>query len=62
MTRTLGVLIGAVMFVIGTVWTLQGLDVLEGSGMSGVTAWAIIGPVVAGLGVALLIVVLRPRS
>lgn len=61
MKRTLGVLIGAVMLVVGAVWTLQGLDVLEGSAMSGEATWAIIGPVVAGLGVALLIVVLRPR-
>jgi hypothetical protein len=30
--------------------------------MSGATTWAIIGPIVAGLGLALLIVSLRPRS
>jgi hypothetical protein len=62
MYRILGVLGGALMVVVGAVWTLQGLDVLEGSSMSGVGAWAVIGPVVAGLGVALLIVMLRPRD
>jgi hypothetical protein len=61
MKRTLGVLIGAVLLVVGVVWTLQGLDVLGGSGMSGKTMWAIIGPIVAAIGVALLIVVLRRR-
>ena len=62
MSKTLLVLLGAVMLVAGVVWTLQGLDVLSGSAMSGVTTWAIIGPIVAGLGLALLIVSLRPRS
>ncbi len=62
MSKTLRVLLGAVMLVAGVVWTLQGLDVISGSAMSGATTWAIIGPIVAGLGVALLIVSLRPRS
>ena len=62
MLRTVGVLCGALMTVVGAVWTLQGLDVIEGSPMSGVGTWAIIGPAVAGLGVALLIVMLRPRD
>ena len=30
--------------------------------MTGVRTWAVIGPLVAGLGVALLIVVMRPRD
>ena len=29
------------------VWTLQGLDILGGSAMSGVTLWAVVGPLVA---------------
>jgi glucokinase len=43
------------------IWTFQGLGYLEGSAMSGEETWAIIGPAVAGLGVALLIVATRPR-
>jgi hypothetical protein len=35
------------------VWTLQGLGYLKGSPMTGVDLWAIVGPVVAGFGVAL---------
>jgi hypothetical protein len=62
MPRVVGILVGAAMLAAGVVWTLQGLGYLEGSAMTGVEAWAIIGPVVAGLGVALLIVVLRPRD
>ena len=50
--------LGALLFLVGVLWTLQGLGVVGGSVMSGVTAWAVIGPVVAVLGLAL---VLWPR-
>jgi hypothetical protein len=52
--RNLIVPMGVVILLIGLLWTLQGLDVLGGSGMSGKTIWAIIGPIVglAGLGLA----------
>ena len=50
------------MVVVGAIWTFQGLGYLEGSAMTGVETWAVIGPVVAGLGLALLIVVMRPRD
>ena len=61
MRKTLPVALGVLMVVIGAIWTLQGLGYLEGSAMTGVELWAVLGPVVAGLGVALLIVALRPR-
>jgi hypothetical protein len=56
MGRTLAVGIGGLMFVVGLVFTLQGLGYLEGSSMTGEETWAIIGPILAGLGVALAIV------
>ena len=49
------------MLVVGLIWTFQGLGYWEGSAMTGEQTWAIIGPAVAGLGVALLITVTRPR-
>lgn len=55
------VLIGAAMAVVGLVWTLQGLGTLAGSPMSGVEFWAKVGPIVSGLGVALVIVAVRRR-
>ncbi len=61
MPKWLGLLLGVMMIGAGAVWTFQGLGYIEGSAMSGVETWAIIGPLVAGLGVALLIVVLRRR-
>jgi len=60
--RVLLLILAILMIVAGVVWTFQGLGYLEGSAMTGQDTWAIVGPVVAGLGVALLIVVLRPRD
>ena len=50
------------MTVVGALWTFQGLGYVEGSPMTGVATWAVIGPLVAGLGVALMIVGMRGRS
>lgn len=61
MGKTVGAGIGVLMFLVGLVWTLQGLDYLGGSSMSGDQTWAIIGPIVAGLGVALAWVALQGR-
>jgi hypothetical protein len=62
MKRTLPVTLGALMFVVGAVWTFQGLGYLEGSPMTGVAFWAIAGPLLAGLGVALVLVGLKRDS
>jgi len=50
---------GVLMAVVGLVWTLQGLGYLAGSPMTGGAVWAILGPLVAGFGVALVIVAAR---
>jgi hypothetical protein len=49
--RRVSLVIGVVLVLIGIVWTLQGLDILGGSGMSGVGIWAVIGPFVALIGI-----------
>lgn len=49
------------MVLVGGVWAFQGLGYLEGSTMTGERTWAIVGPVVAGLGLALMIVALQRR-
>ncbi len=61
MKRTVTISLAVLMLVAGAVWTLQGLGYLKGSPMTGVDLWAIVGPLVAGLGVALLIVAVRRR-
>lgn len=60
--RPLGIALGVIMALMGALWTLQGLDVIGGSAMSGESLWAIVGPIVAGLGVALVIVSARRRE
>jgi hypothetical protein len=59
MGRIVVILIGLAVMAIGAVWTFQGLGYLKGSPMTGVTFWATVGPIVAGLGVALAIVGMR---
>lgn len=53
--------LGGVMVVAGLLWTLQGLGYVSGSPMTGVALWAVIGPVVALIGVALMVVGMRTR-
>ena len=55
MKRTLVVGLGVLLVLVGVVWTLQGLGVLGGSAMTGVRLWAVVGPVVALVGVAVLV-------
>ena len=62
MGRQLAILLGVVMLLVGGLWTAQGLGYVGGSVMSDNTTWAIIGPIVAGLGVALVIVGLQRRG
>jgi hypothetical protein len=55
--------VGVLLVLVGAVWTLQGLDVLGGSAMSGVTLWAIVGPIVAVAGLVLATIgVRKPKA
>ena len=60
--RPLLIVLGVVMVLLGAVWTFQGLGYLEGSPMTGQTFWAVVGPIVAGLGVGLVVVGARRRA
>jgi hypothetical protein len=59
--RALAIALGVVLVLTGAVWTFQGLGYLEGSPMTGQTIWATLGPIVAGFGVALVVVAARRR-
>jgi hypothetical protein len=50
------VALGGLMTLAGGIWALQGLGYLEGSSMTDSTFWAVVGPIVAGFGLALMIV------
>jgi hypothetical protein len=54
--------IGVLLVLTGILWTLQGLDVVGGSAMSGVTLWAIIGPIVAVVGLVLAVAGARRKT
>ena len=52
---------GFLLMLAGVVFTLQGLGILGGSVMSGVTFWAAAGPVIVLAGVVLTALGLRDR-
>ena len=59
MGQWVGRIIGVVLVLIGGLWTLQGLNLVGGSFMTGSALWLVIGVVVVIAGVALLF--RRPR-
>jgi hypothetical protein len=52
-----GLLVGGMLLALaGTVWTLQGLDLLgQSGGMNGQRIWVLIGPTTALVGVVLVV-------
>jgi hypothetical protein len=55
-------ILGVLAFGLGVLWTLQGLDLLgQEGGMNGESTWAIIGPIVAAVGLLMLLVGFRRR-
>ena len=62
MSKNLRAGLGVLLILMGGVWTLQGLGVLQSSSpMTGVTFWAIIGPIVAIIGVLVVTQAVRTR-
>jgi len=59
MRRVVLVGTGFLLMLAGVVFTLQGLGILGGSVMSGVTFWAVAGPVIVLAGVVLAAIGLR---
>ncbi len=57
--RSVAVLVGLVLALAGALFTFQGLGYVGGSVMTGETFWAIVGPIIAGFGVALVLVGMR---
>jgi hypothetical protein len=53
--------VGVLITLAGLIFTLQGVGVIGGSTMSGDTFWAVAGPVIAVIGLAIAVVSLRRR-
>jgi hypothetical protein len=56
------VIVGAILDLLGTVWILQGLNILPGSFMTGQPFWAGAGLVTMVIGLALLLLGIRRKA
>jgi hypothetical protein len=61
MWRIILVAAGGLIAIAGAVWTLQGAGLIQGSSMTGVRLWLLVGPIVALGGLAMAVTGLRSR-
>ena len=54
--------VGALFILIGTIWFLQGINILPGSFMTGQTRWAWRGGATAIAGIVVLVLANRKRK
>ncbi|HEY7433289.1 MAG TPA: hypothetical protein VH641_21425 [Streptosporangiaceae bacterium] len=57
--RVVLVFLGAVIFAAGIIFMLQGLGDIGGSTMTGKTFWAVLGPIIAVVGLLVAAIGLR---
>ena len=62
MRKPVLITVGAIVAVMGVIFTFQGIGVIGGSAMTGSTLWAILGPIIALAGIVLVVVGLRRKS
>jgi hypothetical protein len=61
--KALLIIIGILLILLGGVWVLQGTHVLTQGQMAGDMKWALIGGIVAAVGIVLLVVgILRKKT
>ena len=60
--RWVWLVLGILAIVVGSVWTLQGLNIVGGSAMSGHGLFAVIGLIVGVIGVFLVVFGARRRA
>jgi hypothetical protein len=53
--------VGGFLVLAGTIWFLQGINILPGSFMTGQTRWAVIGGATFCVGLAVLVLANRHR-
>jgi hypothetical protein len=59
MKKGLLIVVGVLVALAGVLFTLQGLNVMGNSAMSGKTIWAVLGPVIAIVGLIVATVGVR---
>jgi hypothetical protein len=57
--KFVSVAVGVLVVIAGVTFGLQGIGVLGGSSMSGSAVWAVLGPLIAVFGVAIVVRALR---
>ncbi|TCM44882.1 hypothetical protein [Kribbella sp. VKM Ac-2568] len=62
MRKPLWVVVGGVVALLGLLFTLQGANVIGGSAMSGTTFWAVAGPIIIVIGLAVAAAGARKRG
>ena len=55
-------IVGGLLVLMGTIWFLQGINILPGSFMTGQIRWAVRGGIAAVVGIALLIMANRKKQ
>jgi len=55
-------ILGGLLVLMGTIWFLQGINILPGSFMTGQTRWAVRGGIAAVAGIILLLLANRKRQ
>ena len=61
MGRPVGLVVGVVVALMGAFFFLQGIGVVGGSPMSGTTTWSVLGPLIALVGVVIVVLSARRR-
>jgi len=61
MRRSLLTGTGVLITVAGAIFALQGVGVVRGSSMSGTTTWTVLGPIIALIGLSLIVLGRRRR-
>jgi hypothetical protein len=61
MNKWVSVVVGALLVLLGSVWTLQGLNVIKGSFMTGQQLWTAIGLLAVIGGLTLVVTGLRKK-
>jgi len=55
MSRTVRLVVGILLLLVGLVWFFQGIGVIEGSFMTDQPVWAVIGVALVAIGVGVLV-------
>lgn len=54
MLKTILLIVGVILFFAGIIWFFQGIGLIPGSFMTNNVTWAIIGPITAIIGAAIV--------